>query len=737
MKKIFMLFLLGLLCVGAQAIPADPVPVQVAQPDGSMLTVVLHGDEFIHYTTTLDGYTVMKNAAGYYTYARLDGNRLVAGDCVAHDAAHRTSADLAALATIPKGLVSEQQVQTGTRKMNRRNSAMRRVGADGMMDYDRFRGLIILVNFNDKEFSMSNPGSFYDDMVNTHNFNGYSLNGRYVRMTGSVRDYFYDNSNHIFDPAFDVVGPVNVNYSCKYPNGTNNADDVFHAALEAADPYVDYSEYDSDGDGYVDMVFFLVAGLSSNYSGNDEAYLWPHMFYLYWAPPHDGKYFGLYACSTEIAGWENSYYKDVNGIGTFCHEFGHVLGLPDLYDTDYSGSGGESRNPGEWSIMAGGSGNNFGRNPVGYSLYERYALGFTTPTVINAEGPQTLQALDESNQGLRLNTPNSHEYFLIENRQPGKWDVNLPGSGMMVARVDSSSVRVWENNEVNVNPNRMYYELLRANYMGDDSEYDPFPGASNVTKLTNYTKPNLLTWDKQFNEYSIKDIAMNNGVITFNVEADNSLMTIVEDFEGMPIATTQSDKGVKGVYAKWDFAKCGVAAPAAGECNGSQAVGMIKPSQITTTATLDVAPYMVQYTVYNPTTSAANFRLSYSVDKGQTWQTAVESVITVDAGSTKTATAQLPTDARIMLRINQTSGSAKTKCYLDDIKLFYTETWEPEVIIGDVDGDSEVGISDVNAVIDLILGARGNDELRARADVNGDGEISISDVNMIIDLILK
>jgi hypothetical protein len=164
---------------------------------------------------------------------------------------------------------------------------------------------------------------------------------------------------------------------------------------------------------------------------------------------------------------------------------------------------------------------------------------------------------------------------------------------------------------------------------------------------------------------------------------------------------------------------------------------MIKPSQITTTATLDVAPYMVQYTVYNPTTSAANFRLSYSVDKGQTWQTAVESVITVDAGSTKTATAQLPTDARIMLRINQTSGSAKAKCYLDDIKLFYTETWEPEVIIGDVDGDSEVGISDVNAVIDLILGARGNDELRARADVNGDGEISISDVNMIIDLILK
>ena len=273
------------------------MPIQVTQPDGSKLTLVLHGDEFIHYTTTLDGYTVLKNQAGYYTYAHLDGNQLVPGTCVAHDAAQRTSADHAALASIRKGLVGNEMVQNGRRMMSRRNGAMHRVGADGTMDYDRFRGLIILVNYTDKKFSMGNPNSFYDDMVNTHDFTGYHMNGQFVGMTGSVRDYFYDNSNQIFDPKFDVVGPVDVNYSCRYPNGTSNADDVFYAALAAADPYVNYDDYDTDGDGYVDMVFFLVAGYSANYSGNNESYLWPHMFYLYYAPPLDGKFFDLYACS--------------------------------------------------------------------------------------------------------------------------------------------------------------------------------------------------------------------------------------------------------------------------------------------------------------------------------------------------------------------------------------------------------------------------------------------------------
>ena len=213
MKKILLSFVLGLLCIHAGAIPADPTPIQVTQPDGSKLTLRLQGDEFVHYTTTLDGYTVLKNADGYYTYARLDGGRLVASDCIAHDLTQRTSADYLALASIPKGLIGEERLQSGRRMMNRRNGAMRRVGSDGTMDYDNFKGLIILINYTDKKFSMSEPSDFYNDMVNTPNYTGYTLNGRRVYMTGSVRDYFYDNSNQIFDPSFDVVGPIDVSYS--------------------------------------------------------------------------------------------------------------------------------------------------------------------------------------------------------------------------------------------------------------------------------------------------------------------------------------------------------------------------------------------------------------------------------------------------------------------------------------------------------------------------------------------
>ena len=737
MKKHLCLLIMGLLCLIARAVPADPTPMVVTQPDGSTLTVVLHGDEFFHFTTTADGYTVLKDGTGFYTYAVADGDRLVPSGRVARDLSRRSADDRNFLSSVPKGLTGQADVTSGRRMLGKRNAVMRRVGADGMWDYENFKGLIILINYTNKKFMMSDANEFYDDMVNTHDFSGYSFHNRYVRMTGSVRDYFYDNSAHLFDPHFDIVGPVDVSYACTYPQSTNRADVVFHAALDSVDSMIDFSDYDTDGDGYVDMVFFLVAGFSANYGGNNENYLWPHMYYLFNEPMRDGVSFGLYACSTEIAGWEGyggeGYYYDVNGIGTFCHEFGHVLGLPDLYDTDYEGSGGESRNPGEWSIMAGGSGNNFGRNPVGYSLYERYALGFTQPVVLDQEGVHELQALDISNVGYRLNTPNEKEFFLIENRQAGKWDTNLPGRGMMIARVDSTNEYIWWANQVNCDPKHMYYELLRASYIGRDSEYDPFPGAADITSITNFTSPSLLTWNRIFNDYSIFDIAEQDEVISFKLKPDSSILTIVEDFENMPVTSNQSAKGVRGVYSKWDFSKCAVAeVEDTVWCNGHRAVAMKRPSMVTTSAPLQIMPYAVKYTVYNPTTTGSNFRLSYSLDNGENWISPDEGLATADAKSTVSVMVSLPTSAPIMLRINQISGNTKVPCYLDDIKLYFAEYWEPATLKGDVNGDGEVNIADVNAIIDYILSGTGDP---SASDVNGDDEVNIADINSLIDII--
>ena len=733
MRNFLFLLLAGLCCLMARAIPADPTPVKVNQPDGTTLTVQLHGDEFFHFTTTVDGYTVLRNSGGYYAYARLDGGRLVPSERIARDPDRRSSADLSFLSTLPKRLTSRSAAAAGAQKLGRRNSVMRRVGAEGEMDYDGFRGLIILINYTNKKFSMPEANSFYDDMVNTHDYTGYVLNNRPVRMTGSVRDYYYDNSNHQFDPVFDVVGPVDVPYPDTYPQSTSRANVVFHAALLAADSLVNYSDYDSDGDGYVDMVFFLVAGYSANYGGNNENYLWPHMYYLYNEPPRDGVGFGLYASSTEIAGWEG-YYADVNGIGTFCHEFSHVLGLPDLYDTDYEGSGGESLNPGEWSIMAGGSGGNFGRNPVGYSLYERYALGFTKPVLIEESGAYEMEPLDESNLGYRLNTPVENEFFLIENRQPGKWDRYLPGHGMLVVRVDSTNENIWWMNEVNCNPNHMYYHLLRASYSGHDSDSDPFPGSAGVTRIANFTSPSLLTWDGTFNEYFIDNIAEQDGLITFNIMPDTSILTIIEDFEMMPVSSNLSDKNVPGAFANWDFSKSCVKDYEDEHGVVSRGVAMKKPSSLTTTAPLKVIPYMASFTVYNPTTTEANVRLSYSVDNGGSWIALPEGLLVAEPLKKTSKSMILPYDKPIMLRFNQTSGSDKKNIYLDNIKLYYSDVW-PDVIPGDVNGDGEINIADINAVIDVILSGTTNKEINA--DVNGDGEVNIGDISAIIDIILS
>lgn len=736
-KKILAGILTLMTCLLVNAIPADNTPITVTQPDGSQLTIVLHGDEFMHFMTTSDGYTVTQNAQGYYCYAQLQNNQLVASEHIAHNPTDRTTDDYAILAQLPKHLTSSAMQQTGAAKLKQRNSQMRRVGSDGHMEYDKFRGLIILINFNDKQFSLDDPKGFYDQMANTHDYTSYTnSSGQKVKCVGSVRDYFYDNSNHIFDPQFDVVGPVTVDFSCTYPQSTSYADDIFNAALTAVDDSIDFSDYDTDGDGVVDMVFFMVAGFSASYVGNSSSYLWPHMFYLFNEPKRDGVDFGLYACSCELYGWEG-YYYDVNGIGTFCHEFSHVLGLPDLYDTDYNESGGSSHHPGAWDVMAGGSSNNVGRAPVGYSLYERYALGFAQPQIISQEGSYTLNPISSHNEGYRINTPNSKEYFLLENRQRSKWDAYLPGYGMLVARVDSTNSRVWQANAVNANPAHMYYEILRAGGgTTDDTKADVFPGSSNVTDLNNYTSPSLQTWDKLINEYGIENIADNDGIITFDVFADNSVETTIEDFESMPVTTNKSAKGVQGVYTRWDFTKCAVTAPDKGQCNGKQAVAMTKPSRVATSTTLNQIPILAKYTVYNPTSMEAHFQLTYSVDSGATWTSPGDGYLTIAANETATSSVSLPYNAPIMLRINQTAGSSSASCYLDDITILYRGTWGPETILGDVNDDGMVSVADINAIISIMVGQQVDDTLQSRADVNGDGSVTIADINAVINIML-
>ena len=741
-----MLSLLWLICLALQAVPADPTPGQVTQPDGTKLTVILHGDEFFNYLTTADGYTVVKNKAGFYTYARLDGDNLVAGDCIARD--NRTAADCAYLAGVSKGLRSSTMVQRGKNMMNHRNNILRGIGHGGHMDYSKFRGLIILVNYTDRKFEdyvpeNYTPIDFYEAMINGHDYAGFTLPaGTKVDCMGSVRDYYYDNSFKQFDPHFDILGPVDVPFACTDAHQFR-CDSIFFAALEALDPEVDFSQYDTDEDGTADMVFFLVAGHGSDWSANNRDYLWPHMKDFTDSPVLDGVNFSLYACSTNMTGEEGDYisFSNVAGIGTICHEFSHCLGLPDFYDTDGEGSGGTNHQyPLTWSIMASGFKNNNGRNPVGYSLFERYALGFAQPTLIEGEGTVSIPPLESSNTGYRLNTANNKEFFIFENRQRVKWDKNLAGPGMLIFRVDSANVAVWENNLVNANPNHMYYELLRANFNGmSDSPRDPFPGTSNVTSITNISEPNLSTWDGKNCPYAITNITEADSIITFNVVKDNSKSSI-EDFENMPVGATLNENGVAGVYATWNFKYCAVVDTA--QMVSGHVVAMDYGSYFYTGEDLNKIPKVVRFKIYNPTASGIMITPKYSKDGGNKWLGLPDYPYSfyVAAGQTAEATiTSLPTNVPIRLRFDQTQGNYNEYCFIDDIEIGYENTWEPEepdFILGDVNGDGVVNITDITFMINYLMSENGEINSQA-ADINEDGGINITDVTMLISLIMS
>ena len=554
MKRFFFWVVAAMLVsITAEGVPAYPFPMKAKQPDGSVLTVCHHGDEYLNFVTTADGYTVVRDSRGYLVYAKKGGDgSLRPTQMVAHDADARQDAEIGFLSGIQPKLIPAMPERVRIEmqeEQTRRARALQARRANGY-DYSKFHGLIILVEYNDKSFLYDNMAEVMEGLVNQENYKG-TKETNYapynIKCYGSVHDYYKQNSGGIFSPKFDIVGPVQVNRSCTYVKQSENAMDLMKDVLAVVDDQVDFRNYDTDGDGEVDMIYFLFAGAGSHIATNNKDLLWPHSSQLYesynynwWTGQYtfvpitkDGIKLGRYACSTELCA--EDWRPVLDGIGTMCHEFSHVLGLPDFYDADYEKSGGESKHPGLWSLMSGGNYGNYGRTPVGYSLYERVFLGFAPePTLITGEGHFSLQDLSTTNQGFRIDTPVKNEYFLLENRQQRGWDVSLPGHGMIVHRVDQTNKSVWNTNAVNNNPNHMYYEMLFANGFhilsgstAGGSASDPFPGTMKVTSLNNVTSPaSLRSWAGKNCVWGLENISEQDGVISFEVLDVNVLKSI-------------------------------------------------------------------------------------------------------------------------------------------------------------------------------------------------------------------
>lgn len=653
--------------LAAKAVIANPIPVTVLQPDGSKVTLTLQGDEFFSYTTTSQGFTVVQNTiTGAWEYAKTDASgELVPTGEIARDDQQPVSG----IKGLKPIVTPQDQAQ---HNIARYNAPSRH--AKGY-DYSKFRGLVILVEYNDAPFTREDIHDLFDQMINKPGFDGYISNTLIpskIPCTGSVRDYYFENSNGKFDPVFDVIGPVKIDYSQFYARKSTTAQTLVTAALKAADDLVDYKLYDTDGNKTVDMVFFVFSGAGSNYSGNDERLIWPHASTIM-SLSLDGVTFGRYACSTELYGQPAN--KLIDGIGTICHEFNHVLGLPDLYDVDYA-TGGQAVHPGKWSIMASGSYLNQSKTPCGYSLYERYALGFADPELITEPGTYSMSPLGTTDkpEGYRINSAIPDEYFLFEARNKNRWDAYLPGEGMLAYRIDYTDPKIWENNRINASSARTYYEILRAtpkissSKTVTDSDGDPFPGSGNKTDLNNNTEPALRSWTTTSTPLVLKDITRNseNGIITFTVFADDS-PTYIEDFSSMGLTETDTI-AIEGRFTKWDLMK---GAKVTADEDSIHYMATVKNSYITSYP-FEGGVETCAVSIANPTSQSAIFRLYYSLDNGTSWVPVntlegnanpsvardTQTIIHYNIGNIKGA----------MFKLAQMSGNSTTPCHVTRIE---------------------------------------------------------------------
>lgn len=522
----------------AGAVRALPKPQTVTQPDGTTLTIVKAGDESMHFTLTTDGMLVTADADGQYSYARIDrsGNVVSTGiravDPAMRPRSHRylmqnvkdidINTVVKARAGRPRHSLNGVNLENAARNRKRAASPDSSLPQSGMGLFSgsfpsrgKIKGLVILVEFQDVKFNTgydAGAQSYFNDLLHKEGFSEYGG-------TGCVTEYFRAQSNGVFDPEFDLYGPVTLPQPMAYYGGNNASGDdlrphmmVVHAC-QALDAQVDFSKYDNDGDGYADNVFIFYAGQGEASYGSDDS-VWPHSWNV---SAGTGTDFVLdnvkidrYACSNE---WGQNR---PDGVGTFIHEFSHVMGLPDLYNTVNQFVG---YTPNEWSVMDLGSYNNNGCTPPNYGIYERNALGWIDPELLDGT-PRfaTLNHIGGFNEGFIIQTEREREFFLLENRQNEGWDRYLPGHGMLVWHIDFAQ-RIFDNNEVNNTESHQYVDLVEANDSPSGTALDGYswPGTRNKTAFDATTVPALLSWAGQPTAVAVSGITETDGVIRFRV----------------------------------------------------------------------------------------------------------------------------------------------------------------------------------------------------------------------------
>lgn len=561
MKKLYlMLSMLFAFGAAANAVPAKKLQKVITLTNGTQVSVELRGDEYLSWWEGTDG-------TAYRTTAT-DENVFEAFDLEAQKpaaAARRARAEqgrVARLARVKNSLKGA-------------DDKMRGLGGDHITYKGVKKGLVVLVDFKNKKFADGHDLEYYKNVINGKDFSDEEEG--YV---GSVRDYFLAQSNGQFELDFDVVGPVTMskNYGYYGNDGAYQKDEkVYEMIKEACDGIqdkVNLKDYDWDGDGEADQVFFLYAGLGQA-SGGSAGTVWPHESELrYWPcgvlSYSTGK-INTYACANELQPETQGSSRYISaGIGTICHEFSHCLGFADMYDTTGSGGYGMS----VFDVMDQGSYNGNGFVPCNYTAFERIYAGWVE--AIELESPATVKDMksvsDYGRPFIMYNYKNTNEYFLMENRQNTGWDKGLYGSnGLLIVHVNYVPSR-WANNSVNSSAEKIQCcTVVNADGSRENTQYslqgDLYPyevkGVTMNDEFTDESEPAAKLYTKNSdNSYAlgipITNIKRSKGSISFLVcggddknVIDNTFNGVVDGINGVTVANKAADNRIYSIDGRY------------------------------------------------------------------------------------------------------------------------------------------------------------------------------------------
>lgn len=560
MKKLYlMLSMLFAFGAAANAVPAKKLQKVITLTNGTQVSVELRGDEYLSWWEGTDGTAYRATA---------DENVFEAFDLEAQKpaaAARRARAEqgrVARLARVKNSLKGA-------------DDKMRGLGGDHITYKGVKKGLVVLVDFKNKKFADGHDLEYYKNVINGKDFSDEEEG--YV---GSVRDYFLAQSNGQFELDFDVVGPVTMskNYGYYGNDGAYQKDEkVYEMIKEACDgiqDQVNLKDYDWDGDGEADQVFFLYAGLGQA-SGGSAGTVWPHESELrYWPcgvlSYSTGK-INTYACANELQPETQGSSRYISaGIGTICHEFSHCLGFADMYDTTGGGGYGMS----VFDVMDQGSYNGNGFVPCNYTAFERIYAGWVE--AIELESPATVKDMksvsDYGRPFIMYNYKNTNEYFLMENRQNTGWDKGLYGSnGLLIVHVNYVPSR-WANNSVNSSAEKIQCcTVVNADGSRENTQYslqgDLYPyevkGVTMNDEFTDESEPAAKLYTKNSdNSYAlgipITQIKRSKGSVSFlvcggdaNNVIDNTFNGVVDGINGVTVANKAADNRIYSIDGRY------------------------------------------------------------------------------------------------------------------------------------------------------------------------------------------